>query len=108
MSGYIREVVEVSQGELTRIADERGAVYVGSAKDCHSRADGHEQKGFSGVMYAAKTSNMMHAEDKLLEYGHRHNSHQWSGAQQSPGYVYAIKGTKATSSSKSGGKSGRR
>ena len=93
-SGNIRELIEVSFGELKEIGQKRGASYVGSTVNLDGRADQHERDGYSGVMFYFRTKNMMRAEDELLEYPGVHNVYEWSGAQAKPGYVYVIKGRK--------------
>jgi hypothetical protein len=101
--GYIREIVEVSQGELLdMISNGKSVVRAGASVDCNKRANGYEHDRYSGVMYAARTKNMMKAEDKLLEAGRRnnsciHNQQQLSNMPESPGFVYAIKGKKFSS-----------
>ena len=90
--GYVREMIEVNQQELRKISEAPQTVRVGASGNVDSRANQYEREGYSGVMYYAKTSNQMRAEDKRLEHAHVHNRHQYSNAAAAPGYVYAIKG----------------
>ena len=80
-----------TQEELHNIAATQGSVYVGSTDNPQQRAYAYESEGFSGAMYVAKNTNMMKAEDRLLQIafetgGGRHNTQRRSNAAQGPGY----------------------
>jgi hypothetical protein len=96
MSG-IREIIPCTQEELREIANDKFSVRVGATVNPENRSNLYKHEGYAGTMYIAPTTNMMKAEDKLLEAGHGvHNVHQVSNAQEAPGYVYVIKGKKTT------------
>ncbi len=91
------DLVKVTQEQLFTIAQEKYAVYGGSTDDPERRAREHSREGYSGKMFYADTKNMMQAEDRLLRTGNfRYNIQGSSNADQSPGYVYVIKGVKHT------------
>ena len=93
--GNIREIVEVSQADLNRIAQQNNSIRVGSTKNprtANSRANQYEREGYSGTMYMAKTTNRQYAEDRLLDYDTRHNVQKLSNSKTEDGYVYVING----------------
>jgi hypothetical protein len=98
--GYIRELVEVSQEKLFEMIEtETHIIRAGASIDCDKRANGYEGELYSGVMFYARTQNMMKAEDKLLAAGWKngnckHNLQEFSNAKEEPGFVYIIQGKK--------------
>ena len=93
----IREIAPVTQEKLKEIADGKFIARVGSTTNPENRANNYQHEGYAGVMYVAPTTNMMKAEDKLLGSGYGvHNVHEMSNAQETNGYIYAIKGKKMT------------
>ena len=98
--GNIRETVEVSQGQLHKMIEkEKGVIRCGATANYNNRANGYEREGYSGVLYYARTKNMMKAEDNLLKTGSNsgsciHNQQGQSNMQEKPGYVYVVKGKK--------------
>jgi hypothetical protein len=99
--GNIRELIEVSQDELLqKIEFETHIIRAGASIDCDKRANSYEGELYSGVMFYARTQNMMKAEDKLLKAGWKngnckHNLQEFSNAQEGPGFVY-IRGGQPT------------
>ncbi len=84
-----------TQEQLLQIAQESHVIYAGATINPWRRADDHSSDGFTGTMFFAETRNMMQAEDRLLRVrNYRHNTHQQSNADPSPGYIYVIKGRK--------------
>ena len=97
MEGIRDWIVKVTLGELLDIVGEVGAIHVGATNHPDQRAQSYKAEGYAGVMYIAKTKNMMKAEERLLKEvrktrGGRHNVHSLSNAAEKPGYVYVIKG----------------
>ena len=90
--GNIREIVYVTQAELNDIAQQNNSIRVGGTTNPDTRANQYERQGYSGIMYAAKTTNMQYAENRLLDHDTRHNVHSNSNVGNDSGYVYVING----------------
>lgn len=89
------EITKVSQSDLAKIANQRGAIRAGSTIDPVRRAGEYGREGYRGEMYAARTTNMKKAEDRLLEGSNiRHNKQGRSNAQEESGHVYVNVGQK--------------
>lgn len=89
------EVVHVkTQAEVFERCNEHGAVRGGSTIDPENRAAEYFRQGYRGTMFAALTTNMMKAEDRVLKYNLRHNEQKSSNSAEAEGYVYVIIGQK--------------
>ena len=71
----------------------RNMVRTGSTENPDERRRDYVYKrGYSGVMYVAKTKNMKLREDQLLQQRKfEDNIHKISNQVEGPGYVYLIK-----------------
>ena len=71
-------------------------IYVGASKDAWKRSYKHQEKGKSGIMYAAQTENMNTAENKFLKKvkGLKNclNIEFTSAKKEEKGFVYVIVG----------------
>lgn len=93
MSKKMNVVLVKTQNELSKIANERGAIRVGSTYNPQARAASYAHEGYRGTMYAAPTNNMIQSENRFLrDSATRHNVHGFSNAQDEKGYVYVVKG----------------
>jgi hypothetical protein len=94
--GNIKVVQLKTQKELHDIAGEWGSIRGGGTQSPEERARGYERQGYSGTMFVAPTTNLMLAEDKLLQNNDfRHNQHQQSNLGEEEGYIYVIQGKKS-------------
>jgi hypothetical protein len=89
---------ESSIGELHDIVTTRSpiGVYIGATRrPPEKRCYEHEREGKTGLMYFAKTTNMKHAETRLITSATRpkYNQQQQSGMPETKGFVYVIVGT---------------
>jgi len=86
-------LVKVSIRYLRENADNVGVIRIGATVDPETRAYQYYRDGYRGEMYYAETTNMKRAENLLLAANDtRHNVHEVSNADDSPGYVYFIQG----------------
>ena len=92
-----RKITVQSSGtfqKLLEIGKRRDNVYVGATDNPNRRAEEHENE-YSGVMYTFETKDMRNDEDKLLqETPGKYNEQRKSNAENKPGFVYVIIGTK--------------
>ena len=94
------EHVETQQEIFDMILDQDGKEVAGfiradSTKDPDRQRSRHEDEGFGGTMFCARTENMRKAENRLLAArGFCHNPHTQRKAAEEPGYIYVIKGKK--------------
>ena len=90
------ELQKVTQKVIYERVKEPGVICAGSTIDLEHHKAEYEREGYEGTMYYTETKNMKKAEGKLLascaDCGH--NIQLSSNAEEKPGYIYIIKGTK--------------
>lgn len=73
--------------------NKKNGSYTGVTRDqdtMKTRINAHQRSGKSGTIYYRKTTNMMSAEEKYLEYCCKDNKQGQSNAKEEPGIVYLI------------------